>query len=66
MPAWALGSMHDATTMMSNNINKVGIIIFEAFSMPSRTPFSMIRNVANRMMIVQKTGFTGSCEKVVK
>ena len=39
---------------------------FEAFSMPLRTPFSIIRYVAIRMISVQKTGLIGSWENVVK
>ena len=58
--------MHEAPTMISNNINKVGIIVFEARSMPSRTPLEIIRKVASRIRNVQNTGLTGSCENVVK
>ena len=66
MPFSAFGSMHEAPTMMSNNINKVGISIFDARSMPFRTPCSIIRNVMTRMMTVQKMGFTGSLENSAK
>jgi hypothetical protein len=58
--------MHDATTMISSSINSIGISSLEARSIPLRTPFSMIRYVATRIMNVQNTGLTGSCEKVVK
>ena len=58
--------MHDATTMTNNNINKVGIITFEARSMPSRTPFSMIRYVNPSMITVHSTGFMGSLLRLAK
>ena len=56
MPFDALGNRHDATTMMSSNINKVGIIILEAFSMPPLTPWMMTKWVANMMANNQNNG----------
>ena len=42
IPLSALGNIHDAPTITNNKINSVGIINFEARSIPSRTPFSII------------------------
>ena len=66
MPLPASGSRHDAPTMTSSNKKSVGIISFDARSMPSRTPLLIIRYVPPKMMTVQKMGFTGSAENSAK
>jgi hypothetical protein len=38
-PFPALGNRQAATTMISRRMNKTGIIIFDAFSIPPRTPW---------------------------
>ena len=65
-PAHAFGSMQDATTSTISSTNSAGIIIFEAFSMPSFTPLMMIRCVTIRNVTAQNIGFTGSFSKVLK
>ena len=42
-PLPALGNRHAETTMTYNNMNNVGIIIFEAFSIPPLTPWMMTK-----------------------
>ena len=66
MPSLAPGNMHDATTMTTNNINKVGMSSFEARSMPPRTPRQMTKYVMKRMATVQKIGRRGDVENSVK
>ena len=58
--------MHEAPTMRSSKTNNVGIITFDAFSIPLRTPFSIIRCAISRMTTVQNTGFTGSDDISIK
>ena len=41
-PSLAPGRRHDSTTTTSSSTKRVGIISFDAFSMPLRTPCEMM------------------------
>ena len=62
----APGSEHEATTMTIKSTNSVGISIFAAFSMPLRTPRVTTKWVIRTKAMAQRTGFSGSEEKVAK
>lgn len=51
--------MQEAPTIISRSMNSVGIIIFEARSMPPRTPRTMTRWVMKRKTTVHTTGLIG-------
>ena len=66
MPRSAPGSRQAVATMSSSSTNSVGIIIFEAFSMPPFTPRAMTACVAASISTVHSTGFSGCVSKSVK
>ena len=62
----AFGSRHDDTTNTNSRMKSVGMSIFEARSMPSRTPCWMTRWVMPRMTTVHTIGLMGLEEKLAK
>ena len=66
MPAAPPGSRHEQTTTTSNSRKSVGISAFEAFSIPPRTPRTMMTWVSRNTTTVQNTGRRGDAEKSAK
>ena len=66
MPLPAPGNRQEATTMTSNNINKVGMSVLLNFSMPFLTPRMTTKCVSTMKATVHSNGFTGSEEKFLK
>ena len=56
MPLPASGSMHEAPTITNSRMNRAGIIVFEARSMPLRTPCRMTKWVMPKKSTAQKIG----------
>ena len=66
IPLDAPGNEQEDMTIISNKIKSSGINSFEAFSMPLRTPRTMMKWVIRINTIPKMAGFTGSLENVWK